>query len=673
MASNVAVLLISLSTILFSIASFQAVESQSFESSILVIVIGGLVWAAGAASGYFVPAIRQSATKSGLMVRWIATGVFATAVGVWPWFGPDALGCVSGLVAMFCSGILISSIVSIDYETPETMRDAYGKSLIGSALGAALSAALFAWKGPGAMCAFAAAAAFLAPLAQSSLYFSTTSDKRRWIVAPLALLMIGLSFAAPGDWSDKTSQTTYVEPFAVDAVFQLRTDRKLDVYMLGAGSLARIANEKPDKIANSIRSLSVVELHPENTEVAVPSVVDFTLNSGSARRRLAAETRRFDLIQIQMPTDTEATSRERLGARSEGALTVEALRLYFDRLKDDGVLQILGRSTGAKAQSTLATIGEAWKKSARREVDLHAVAATSEGGKSLETVIVRMKPFLREERDKLGEILKIGKGESGVAWMLVSDAAGEVLTDDRPFVGSVAPASASSRAVMWIAILAVLGLIAGVAMQERRKGLASRWQTASMATYFGGLGMSFALFQVFFVLRAVRGWGMPTIASSLVLSAIFVSLAAGAILLPGHPRRRYGVRIQPLANFVFAVMFTYLGAALFEPLVATGSEWLSAFVGMSVLIPFGLFGGSFLPNALEESSAKLAPRVLFLLWSLFMAGTALGIYAGVAVGVESGLDVVFLAGLFCFAWVAIFSGLVRPWNVRKASASSDVS
>jgi hypothetical protein len=139
-------------------------------------------------------------------------------------------------------------------------------------------------------------------------------------------------------------------------------------------------------------------------------------------------------------------------------------------------------------------------------------------------------------------------------------------------------------------------------------------------------------------------------------------------LFPGHARRRFGVRIQPLANFVFAALFTYLGAALFEPLVASSSEWVSAFVGMSVLIPFGLLGGSFLPNALEEASEKLAPRVLSLLWAIHVAGAALGVYMALLVSLESGLDVVFLAGLFCFAWVAIFSGLILPWNVRKTTA-----
>lgn len=665
MASNVAVLLFSFSTILFSIASFQTVGSDSFEHSILLLVIAGLSWSAGSVVGYFVPAMRESASKKAVTIRWSAVALMALSILTAPWVGAGSLGFVVGVVAMFCSGLLLPATIGLKSDEIESAREAYAKSLIGGALASAVSAALLAWRGTGPLFPLAAAALFLAPILEPALFFAEQNFKRRWAAVPLAVLAIAAAFIVPGPSGISVEEVTVAEPYGATAAYEFRDGRKLDVYVLGTGAVHHASRLNADTIQKSVRTLTATELQ---VGAEAPSVnhPEISVQGGSARRRLAAESRRFDLIQILLPTAVPE-SHPRLGASAEGTVTVEALRLYFDRLKDEGMLQVIGRSSGADGQAVLSTIAEAWKKSARRELDLHAVAATSEGGKTLETVIVRMKPFLREERDKLGGILKVGKADSGLNWMLVSDASGEVLTDDRPFVGMVSAASTEARVVMWAAILAVLGLIGWVAMQERRKGLASRWQTASVATYFGGLGLSFAFFQAYFVLRAIRGWGMPSIAGPLVLAAIFVSLAAGATMFAGHPRRRFGVRIQPLANFVFAVIFTYLGSALFEPLVASGSEWLSAFVGMSVLIPFGLLGGAFLPNALEEASEKLAPRVLSLLWALYVAGISLGIYGAVSIGLENGLDGVFLAGLFCFAWVAIFSGLVRPWNVRKAN------
>lgn len=666
---NIAVLLFSLSTVMVAIASFKWAGERSFESAVTMLVVACIAWAAGSVMGYLVPAVRQLLTKNALIVRWSAVGLFAVIACIWPWVSSESLDFVLISIIFLAAGVFVPSVMSLKSEEPEQMREAYAKSLMGAAVGSLVSVVILECRGVGSLYPIAAFAVLLAPSLQPDLFFATTPGRKRWIASGVAVLAAVAAVFAPQSPAtvaegSAPAATVFV---ASENVFQFRPDRKFDVYVLGVGAANLISNLKSTTVESSIKSLTATEQQPAVKSIAIPGV-EATIKSGNGRRKLSAESRRFDLIQVLEPIEGIDRSEPRFAARAESALTVEALRLYFDRLKDDGFLQILGRQTGTSAQSTLSTIAEAWKKSARKDVDLHAVAVTSDEGKTLETVIVRMAAFSREERERLSDQLQIGK-PGGMTTVLVSDASGAVLTDNRPFGEAVIESSDLSRIVMWIAILALLGLIYWVARQERRKGIASRWQTASVATYFGGLGMSFAFFHVFFVLRAIRGWGMPTIATGLVLAVVFGSMAAGALLLAGHPRRRHGVRIQPLANFVFAVMFTYIGAALFEPLTASGSEWISAFVGMSVLIPFGLLGGAFLPNALEEASEKLAPRVLSLLWAIYAAGTALGIYLALLVSLDNGLDVVFLAGLFCFAWVAIFSGLVRPWSVRKSTAA----
>lgn len=390
-----------------------------------------------------------------------------------------------------------------------------------------------------------------------------------------------------------------------------------------------------------------------------------TVISGADRRALAAETRRFAVIQVILPSDEAAPS----GVFDEGTWTVEALRLYFDRLKDDGFLlltpQLASPFDLSVSQARLTTLAEAWKKSARRDLDLHAVSVKSSKG-NLEAVLVRMKPFLREERERMERLL--GANDSQRAYPLVSDASGSVLTDDQPLAQS---GIELNRPVFWSLLVAIVMLIAGVSWQERRKELASRWQTASVATYFAGLGLSSAFFIAFFLMRALRTWGVPSMAMGLAMLTILLSNAAGAAFFAGAPGRRSGVRFQPLANFILAVMFTYLGALLFEPLARSGYTWLSALIGMTVIAPFGLFGGAFVPNALEEAQEKLAARALVLVWALYAVGTATGLYAGFVLGLKNGLDAVFLAGLFSFLWVAIFSGLLRPWNVRKFSVKPE--
>ena len=648
MASNIAVFLLSFSTVVFSIAGFRSLEEYSFEWSVTLLAIAGLSWAVGSVLAYFVAPLRQLATRNALVVRWTGTITFALAICTWPWLANETSACALTAVIFLCAGALVPSIISLKTDEEGELRDSYAKSLVGSAAGAMTSAALMGWRGPGALFPIAAAVAFLAPVVEPRLFLKLGAPlSRRWITAPMAVVALGLAFAAP---SREPVNPTMLAPALTgfETVFKFRGDRKFDVYGIGAGIARQVALMNPGLTESSVRN--------------------FTVSERNGRRRLAGESRRFDLIQVLGPMEPEGNGGQSFEARSEGTLTVEAMHLYFERLKDDGFLQIIGRSTGESAQATLATIGEAWKKSARPDVDLHAVAITGDGGKTLETVIIRMKPFTREERDRLTGLFKVPKNDEGASVLsstLVSDSSGAVMTDNRLFVGSIKTSSTSTRVITWFGVAFLLALIVWVAMQERRKGVASRWQTASVATYFGGLGMSFAFFFVFFALRAIRAWGVPTIAIGLTLAALFISLAAGATVFAGNTKRRSGVRFQPLASFVLGAMFVYLGDGIVQPLTASASEWISAFVGMSILIPFGLLGGSFLPNAFEEASEKLAPRALSLLWAIYAAGTALGIIIATSTGLENGLDVVFLAGLFCFVWIAIFSGLVRPWNVRK--------
>lgn len=669
---NSAVLLFSMSSVMVAIASFKWAGERSFESAVTMLVVAGIAWSIGSVMGYLVPALRQLTTKPALMIRWTTVGIAAIVSLAWPWISRESLDFVSIALIFFCAGVFVPSVIGLKFDEPDGMRNSYAQSLAGSAIGALAGVIIVQCFSAGALFTVAAAIVLASPAVEPRLFFGDSAGKKRFFPGVIAILVLALSILAPSNSviPDEAEMPSSASAFTgAEAVFEFRPDRKFDVFVLGGGAARYISVLQPSTLEKSVRSLTATEQKPETKFASVPGT-EVAVHTGSGRRRLSAESRRFDLIQVLEPIEGNDKTETRFAARAESSLTVEALRLYFDRLKDDGFLQILGRQSGNSAKSTLATIAEAWKRSARRDVDVHAIAVTTDQGKTLETVIVRMSPFTREERDRLSEKLGIGKSNDRSA-ILVSDSSGAVLADNRPFGGSVIEPSALSWAVMWGSVLALIGLIVWVARQERRRGLASRWQSASVATYFSGLGMSFAFFHVFFVLRAMRGWGMPTMAIGLVLAVVFGSMSAGAVLFAGHPRRRHGVRIQPLANFVIALMFTYLGAALFEPLTASGSEWISAFVGMSVLIPFGLLGGAFLPNALEEASEKLAHRVLSLLWAIYAAGTALGIYIALLVSLGNGLDVVFLSGLFCFAWVAIFSGLVRPWNVRKSNAPVD--
>lgn len=665
--SNGAVFLFSLATTQFSFAVFKAFEKTSFSDAFGTVLLAAVAWACGAIVAYFIPLARRQSPRFGNIC------VFAVFFGMlaWPWVGTSIFGFALHGAILFLSGIMIPTIITMNTAEEGAMRESYGQSLVGAGIGLAIASALLTWAGIVPAFCGAAAAAGLVP----SVSTSTASTRViRAISIVFALVALGVTAMTPPVYAP-TTKPAMSPLIAPDVPYRLQSDKHLDTYIIGADVAGDIESLVSAGITSNVRSLTVVEERDDDSNdeldkrmarFGVPENVQLSLELGNGRRRLEAESRRFDLIQILLPS---AAKTEQLSDQAQGTMTTEAFRLYFDRLKNDGILQIVGRGSSSRSQSIMASINEAWKRTARKDVDLHVAAVGADEGRTIEAILVRMKPFQREERDRLGELLGVSDG--GRKWILASDVFGSVLSDDRPFLSGASPSGMLNDMLATSAVVLFLGIFAWIGTQERRKGVASRWQALSVAMYFGGLGLSFGFFCVFFMLRATRAWGMPSVAMALTMTSIMVALAVGATRLVGHPKRRYGVRIQPLANFVFAALFSYLAGALMEPFVASGSEWVSVFVGMSMLAPFGLLGGGFLPNALDEAAEKLNPRVLMLLWSLYAIGSCLGIYAATRLGISSGLSVVFLAGLIAFAWVAIVGGLVRPWSVRKTSSGGN--
>lgn len=682
MVSNISVLLFSLSTFQLAFGAFRALQASSFEMGIVALVSACVIWALGAVCSRSFPSPKLQT------LRWTAFGIILLAAVAWPWVGPGFFGWILLAIAALASGLVLPLHIQYSDAVPELMRDAYSKMLLGGGIGGISAALIEALFGTGGIFVFAGAALVLAPFLDPKNFFNADSGRFsqfRFIVLPVsAVLLLAVGFA-PSKWpagaavksqSSIAAAESFGNELALSAPVGAPTTRKADLFVSGVDVASHLKLIPQDLLASTVRSITAVEESPGHfaaiADFAAPDSVEFRYLTGDGRRSLLTENKRYDIIQILTPPNLGGTEFNQSALASpQGSLTIEAIRLYVDRLKEDGVIHVPRAVHGAWAQSVLSTFAEAWKKMARANVNLHVLAvgkAPDQGSNEsfhVKTIILRLKPFLREERDLAGANFKVSDEPYGNAWILATDGSGTVLTDDRPVISGGWVRTTFSDLLILVALLCFAAIVFWIVSQERRKEITSRWQTFSVATYFGGLGVSFAFFQVFFVLRATRMWGVPEIAMALAMSAIFISLAAGATIFASHPKRRFGVRIQPLANFVFAVLFTYLASAIFEPLVASSPVIIGTFIGMSVLMPFGILGGSFFPNALEEASEKLPPRAITLLWAMYALGTGIGIYAGSYVSIAHGLDVAFLAGLFCFAWVAIASGLIRPWTVRK--------
>ncbi|MBK7891449.1 MAG: hypothetical protein IPJ84_11555 [Bdellovibrionales bacterium] len=669
MKSHLGVGFIALSTAFFAIALYSVAESVSSDRAFVVGMTMALAWAIGAVVASIVGKdLRHSGRLqvSGVVVLALAQMVLAFVSPI----GLSAIVVTAGVG--ICAGFLLVTMVCSHLELhrqAEPMREAFVAFLGGKGAGFLFGAVMVAIVDAAHRTSLfsISAALVLVPLAAGRL--SEAVETRSRAVRGIAggLIFVALLLLVSPAKTELSTTVEKTEASAVDLVrapYLVRPGRGLHVLLAGMASAEAVKSHLESGARGVMAVVNGEHLPAGYFDLKAGEGVELSVSSGSGRRRLESEARRFDLIQVFLESESKAGKSME---QTQGLLTVEAFRLYLDHLKQDGMLQLVPPAeglTGKRAQAVLATLSEAWKRSGRKDVDLHSLVVGHLSTSEVDVLVVTLKDVLKEERDHLGGFFRVGQNERG--WVLPSDSSGPVMTDDKPFLKEMAPGGLEGWLLGAASATVLIALIAWITAKERRKGVASQWQTFSIAIFFGGLGLSFALFSTFFEMRAMRDWGRPELASALVVAALSVFSALGAQLFAGHPKRRFGVRIQPLANFVFAALFAYLAGAVAEPLVASGGEIFSILIGASVLIPYGLLGGPFFPNAMEEAAEKLHPKSMYLLWASFAAGASLGLYVGTSLSVSAGFSAVFLAGVFVFAWVAIIGGLVRPFSLRKA-------
>lgn len=669
MKSHLGVGFIALSTAFFAIALYSVAESVSSDRAFVVAMTIALAWAIGAVMAAVVGKERRHSGRlqvGGAIVLTLAQMTLAVVSPI----GLVAIGLAASIG--ICAGFLLVTMVCSHLELrrdAESMREAFVVFLAGKGAGFLIGAIMVAIVDVAHRTSLFAMSAALVLIPLAAGRFSEAAEARSRAVRGIAggLVIVALLLLVSPMTTELPPAAVKGEPPVVDLVrtpYLVRQGRGLHVFLVGMVSADTVKSHLESGARGVMAVVSGEHLPSGYFDFKAADGVELSVSSGSGRRRIESEARRFDLIQVFLEGESmPGKSME----QTQGLLTVEAFRLYLDHLKQDGMLQLVPPEeglSGKRAHAVLATLAEAWKRSGRKDVDLHSLVVGQLETNAVDVLVVTLKDIVKDERDRLGELFSVGQNDRG--WVLPSDSSGPVITDDKPFLKVTAPGGFEGWLLGAVSAIVLITLIAWITAKERRKGVASQWQTFSIAIFFGGLGLAFALFSTFFEMRAVRDWGRPELASALVAAALSVFSALGAQLFAGHPKRRFGVRIQPLANFVFAALFAYLAGAVAEPLVATAGEIFSILIGASVLIPYGLLGGPFFPNAMEEAAEKLHPKSMYLLWASFAAGASLGLYVGTSLSISAGFSAVFLAGVFVFAWVAIIGGLVRPFSLRKA-------
>ncbi len=511
----------------------------------------------------------------------------------------------------------------------------------------------------------------------------------------------------------------YLRDLSSAAGYSIRPQAR--VLVLGAGAGADIWQA----LLHGAQRVEAVELDPQVIELVEHRFADFSgrpysrpgvaMHVGEARGFVAGSRARYDLIQIGL-LDSFAAASAGLYSLAEGYLyTVEALRLYLDRLDEQGVLSIT-RWVQLPPRDTLklfATTVLALEQSGAVDPARHVVLIRSW---RTATLLVKRSPFTAEEIGALQAFCRQRSFDFG--WypgMVRADAArynqleepyfydgaAALLgparddfiarykfdlvpaTDDRPyfhrfFRWSSAPELLSLRARGGLPLLewgypllvltlaqAVLFAVVLVLLPLRRLKVASSRavSTPRIAGYFTALGLAFMFVEIAFIQKFILFLSHPLYAIAVVLAGFLLSAGLGSAWAQridwgagGTPVRR------PIAGIV-AICLVYLALLpLLAGVLAPLPDGARIAAALLLILPLGVCMGMPFPLGLE-ALARDAPAAVPWAWGINASVSVVSAVLATLLSVHLGFSMVILLALLAYAAAAALfpaAGAARP-------------
>ncbi len=336
----------------------------------------------------------------------------------------------------------------------------------------------------------------------------------------------------------------------------------------------------------------------------------------------------YDLLQISLVDSWAATSAGAYALSENYLYTVEAFRLYHDRLGADGLISISRFLAGAQqiegtriallALEALRSLGVA---EPGRQI------AVVRGGR-IGTLLVSRRPWSQDDLDRLAGIASERGFE--VLWPMPESSAEDSLvtrsirsgpdilasdgidlsppTDDRPFffqamsvlrgrsaaVEGLGPNESAvvmlRRVVVAMSVLAVALYFLPFLLARRLERHEGFWRGSS---YFAAIGLGFMLVELPWIQRFILFVGHPSYATTVVMSALLLGASLGSMQAGRPARADWAVRFAVLLPLsIVATNF------LLTPLFSLGMGWplVARYItGWLVLLPAGFCMGFAFP------------------------------------------------------------------------------
>lgn len=471
--------------------------------------------------------------------------------------------------------------------------------------------------------------------------------------------------------------------------YQLRPPRSVAIVGAGGGRdvlTARLAGAS---------AVDAIELNPYIIEALSGRFREFsgdvyhqpgvTAIAGEGRSALTRSERRYDLIQISLIDSWAATAAGAFALSENSLYTVDAFRLYLNRLDERGIVSTSRWATGFSTVETPRLVllaQQALREEGVRDPAAH-LAVVQAG--IVATVLISRSPFTPAELAKLAEIAaRRGfvvhfpatpetPADSALTAVLADGGAAfrergyrlDPPTDDRPFFFQVVSpfdrmdeASARARggvnsvAIYALQLLMLVMTALTLALFFLPFLLGGRWRRASGdwrgSLYFGCIGVSFMLVEIPCVQRFVLYLGHPSYATTVVLASLLLGAALGSMASARFELlrlQRFGLLLPLLVAALNLVLSPLFVRTLGWPL------WGRAALAIALLSPVAFGMGMFFPLGM----IRFGDRRKAWYWAMNGAAGVLASVLSVALSMELGFSRVLwiAAALYVGAWLLL--------------------
>jgi hypothetical protein len=444
-----------------------------------------------------------------------------------------------------------------------------------------------------------------------------------------------------------------------------------------------------------------------------------TFVNDEARSYIARTDEQFDVIEASFIDTWAATAAGALTLTENSLYTVEAWKLFLNRLTPQGVLSFSrwyfpGLPAEAYRLTSLAaaSLGASGisdprlhivlLRNMRSDLDARTIGAA--------TILASKAPFTPAEIERLETLCKQMQFDLVLSPRFARDPAFEALangqvtgdaieslpvnvaapTDDSPFFfymlkfrnllralefapqGDAAVYTTSGRVVVILLVYILVPTVICILLPLRKMKKEAIRDVLPHLLFFAAIGFGFMLIEISQMQRFIVFLGHPTYALSVVLFALLLSSGLGSFTTR-HLTQASGSAVARLALLLLAIV---VFGALTPRAISAFASSVNAVrisVAVGILFPLGLFMGMAFPLGLKLAASQV-DALTPAFWGVNGATSICGSVLAAAVAMNLGISNTFWSGFLCYviAFAAYFWARGRaasPTQIDLAVAS----